>query len=88
MCFRLHWQKDKGYEWRIQIFTASNSIDLELTDQQWTATSIPSLILSVPKSVAVFIEASFPETSSTLRMISGNLTTGIKPKLQHQMILE
>lgn len=88
MCFRLHWQKDKGYEWRIQIFTASNSIDLELTDQQWTATSIPSLILSVPKSVAVFIEASFPETSSTLTMISGNLTTGIKSKLQYQMVLE
>lgn len=88
MCYRLHWQEDKGYEWRIQIFPASNSIDVELTDQQWTATSIPSLILWVPKSVVVFTEARFPETSSTLTMISGNLATGIKSKLQHQMVLE
>jgi hypothetical protein len=78
VCFRPHWQEDKVYEWRVQISPGSNSIDLELTDQQWTATSIPSLILGVLNSVAVFTEILFLETYSTLKMISCKLNSGTK----------
>lgn len=67
VCFRPHWQEDKVYEWGVQISPGSSSIDLDLTDQQWTAASIPSLNLGVPNSVAVFIETVFLETYSTLK---------------------